>query len=121
MSRILVLLVIASIATVAALSPPVSLPCRWRGTAPFCDGECRSGENLLATDPSGDGYQCLLGSKALCCQPDQCTWRGAAPFCSSGCEPGEHAVRYDEIGLPGTAACLTGKKVLCCRTETEVD
>jgi hypothetical protein len=42
--------------------------CRWDGTAPFCDGECRSDET--ATQPpagSSGGAACWTGSKVYCC------------------------------------------------------
>ncbi|HEY5802025.1 MAG TPA: hypothetical protein VIT92_17510 [Burkholderiaceae bacterium] len=43
--------------------------CRWDGTAPFCDGECRSGETA-AEPPAGSssGKACVTGSKAYCCR-----------------------------------------------------
>jgi hypothetical protein len=43
--------------------------CRWDGTAPFCDGGCRAGEER-ATPPDGStsGMPCLTGSKAFCCR-----------------------------------------------------
>lgn len=42
--------------------------CRWDGTAPFCDGGCRSDE-VEATPPSGSssGSSCWTGSKVYCC------------------------------------------------------
>jgi hypothetical protein len=42
--------------------------CRWDGTAPFCAGECRSGETQ-GQPPAGSnsGRGCLTGSKAYCC------------------------------------------------------
>lgn len=42
--------------------------CRWDGTAPFCDGECRPGE-VAATPPPGipSGSSCVTGSKKWCC------------------------------------------------------
>jgi uncharacterized protein (UPF0297 family) len=43
--------------------------CRWDGTAPFCDGECRAGE-VAATPPAGipSGAACVTGSKKWCCR-----------------------------------------------------
>ena len=38
----------------------------WRGTAPFCDGECLRGEREIARSDWGDGGYCVTGSKALC-------------------------------------------------------
>ncbi len=42
--------------------------CRWDGTAPFCDGECRGSEKS-ATPPEGSssGASCWTGSKVYCC------------------------------------------------------
>jgi hypothetical protein len=43
--------------------------CRWDGTAPFCDGECRSGETQSQPPPgSSGGKACVSGSKVYCCQ-----------------------------------------------------
>lgn len=43
--------------------------CRWDGTAPFCDGECRAGE-VAASPPPGipSGNACVTGSKKWCCR-----------------------------------------------------
>ena len=43
--------------------------CRWDGTAPFCDGECRDNERP-STPPAGSssGAACWTGSKAYCCR-----------------------------------------------------
>lgn len=75
--------------------------CRWDGTAPFCAGECRSGETQVSPpEGASPGAACLTGSKVYCCsstgtvsQPlagNDCTygpgtcaqgfvWRGAGP------------------------------------------
>ncbi|MCW5201902.1 RICIN domain-containing protein [Desulfobulbus sp. US2] len=42
--------------------------CRWDGTAPICDGECRSDEFLVNRVASGVGQTCWTGSKAYCCK-----------------------------------------------------
>lgn len=55
--------------------------CRWRGTAPFCDGSCLGGEvyrgagrsasdTMPGTDAGGFGSKCLSGSKFYCCRPE---------------------------------------------------
>jgi hypothetical protein len=50
--------------------------CVWRGTAPFCDGACVTGETTRRREseaPAGDakfGKSCTTGSKHLCCRPD---------------------------------------------------
>jgi hypothetical protein len=50
--------------------------CIWRGTAPFCKGECEAGEVLFATAASpegakpnelGFGKSCASGRKFYCC------------------------------------------------------
>ncbi len=38
----------------------------WRGTAPFCAGECLSGETQIDSSSSGDGGYCWTGKKVLC-------------------------------------------------------
>lgn len=38
----------------------------WRGTAPFCAGECLPGEVEVQRSSSGDGGSCWTGSKVLC-------------------------------------------------------
>ena len=38
----------------------------WRGTAPFCEGECLPGEVEIAQSTSGDGASCWTGHKVLC-------------------------------------------------------
>ena len=47
----------------------------WRGTAPFCNGQCQSGERQLATSKCGDGGCCWTGQKALC--------SNSTPLCAS--------------------------------------
>jgi hypothetical protein len=43
--------------------------CRWDGTAPFCDGECRPGETP-GEPPAGSssGASCWTGNKVYCCR-----------------------------------------------------
>jgi hypothetical protein len=47
----------------------------WRGTAPFCAGECLPGEKEIARSNSGNGASCWTGSKVLC--------RNAEPTCQA--------------------------------------
>lgn len=51
--------------------------CRWDGTAPFCDGECRQGETA-STPPAGSssGSACWTGSKVYCCSSTGSTGQG---------------------------------------------
>jgi Polyglycine hydrolase-like, structural repeat len=45
-----------------------SVSCRWDGTAPFCDGECRPGETEGHPPAGGTaGEACATGSKVYCC------------------------------------------------------
>ncbi len=66
----------------------------WRGTAPFCAGECLQGEIEVGRNDTGDGGSCLTGSKALCrgntpsptCQPAQTNvaCKGIVLICDNG-------------------------------------
>ncbi len=38
----------------------------WRGTAPFCAGQCQAGEVQKGVSDSGDGGYCVTGHKVLC-------------------------------------------------------
>lgn len=38
----------------------------WRGTAPFCAGQCLAGEIQKGVSDSGDGGYCVTGHKVLC-------------------------------------------------------
>merc|ERR1711872_722428 len=42
--------------------------CRWRGTAPFCEGRCHKQEYKLKSSVRGDGKLCLIGKKVKCCR-----------------------------------------------------
>jgi hypothetical protein len=44
----------------------VELADTWRGTAPFCNGQCLPGEEQIATSNCGDGGCCWTGHKVLC-------------------------------------------------------
>ncbi|KAF2154797.1 glycoside hydrolase family 18 protein [Myriangium duriaei CBS 260.36] len=104
--------------------------CEWRGTAPFCNGQCDKGQVQVASDGSAGGWECWTGHKVLCCsstQSDaaigQCKWEGAAPFCGRHGRVGEHygcdeSDRYEEtfdsLGSGGESYCFSGYKSLCC-------
>src|SRR6476646_7598475 len=47
----------------------------WRGTAPFCKGQCEPGEVEIRRSKSGNGGQCWSGTKALC--------RNTSPSCEA--------------------------------------
>ena len=65
----------------------------WRGTAPFCDGECLPGEETIAVSDWGDGGYCVTGKKVLCrnasttCQPGptEASCYGVVMVCDNGC------------------------------------
>jgi hypothetical protein len=42
----------------------------WRGTAPFCNGRCLSGEVEITRSKAGNGAPCWTGTKALCANSD---------------------------------------------------
>ena len=64
----------------------------WRGTAPFCAGECLPGETKIGTSDSGDGGYCWTGHKVLCrntaptCNPTQTntSCAGVVKICDNG-------------------------------------
>ena len=64
----------------------------WRGTAPFCAGECLPGETQIAISDSGDGGSCWSGKKVLCrnseptCTPVQTRAKciGVVQVCDNG-------------------------------------
>ena len=43
--------------------------CRWRGKAPFCQGNCRPDETMVRLQKCVGGSCCTTGSKAYCCKP----------------------------------------------------
>jgi len=55
----------ASVFLLALLATPAAAD-TWRGTAPFCDGECLKGEVVKGTSNTGDGGYCVTGHKVLC-------------------------------------------------------
>lgn len=55
--------------TKALCCATVGSTCRWDGTAPFCDGSCRSDETQSTPPPgSSSGAACVTGSKVFCCK-----------------------------------------------------
>ena len=55
--------------------------CRWDGTAPFCDGECRNGETQADPPPgSSSGSSCVTGSKVFCCHTNVVTGSTRSPL-----------------------------------------
>jgi hypothetical protein len=88
-SNLLVLLSMSIFGSIAAL--PVRAQ-TWRGTAPFCDGKCNSGERQIGVSNCGDGACCWTGHKALCgnssptCQAleTQTSCYGVVEICDNG-------------------------------------
>ncbi len=85
--------VIAIAAIVGLAAAPLAKADTWRGTAPFCDGQCLPGETQIATSKSGDGATCWTGHKVLCrsasaiCQPKPITATCVfvVLICNNGC------------------------------------
>lgn len=70
---------------------PDSNECRWRGSAPSCNGHCEDGEVVVELNKWGDGKYCEDGNKAYCCnipegKENNCYWTGAGGRCKSGDE-----------------------------------
>ena len=71
------------------LTTAASAGCVWRGTAPFCSGSCKAGENqklrtTTGVEYSGSGALCVTGSKALCCTAEAAPKAEANPDCNIG-------------------------------------
>jgi hypothetical protein len=66
---------VIALAAILCLMAPLAKADTWRGTAPFCDGQCLPGEVQISTSNCGDGACCWTGHKALC--------RNAAPTCQA--------------------------------------
>jgi hypothetical protein len=71
--RLVASIKVTTIATMISLLAPLARADTWRGTAPFCAGECLAGETQISTSDSGDGGTCLTGHKVLC--------RNSTPTC----------------------------------------
>jgi hypothetical protein len=84
--------------------------CRWDGTAPFCDGGCRSGETPQnPPEGSSGGSACWTGSKVYCCSSTGVTRQPlVAENCSSG--PGTCAQGFVWRGaVPNDHVCVTSQ------------
>ncbi len=55
--------------------PTIVMADTWRGTAPFCSGQCLPGETKISESTSGDGGTCWSGTKVLC--------RNSQPTCNA--------------------------------------
>lgn len=115
--------------------------CIVRGSPPFCNGGCETGE--VATESTSSG--CWTGSQTVCCPVSpgpftSCHWSGTSPFCNGQCNAGESRIasisgsyQFDSTGPSTTASapeergiwapsvidsfgqdCITGAKALCC-------
>ncbi|KAF8961088.1 hypothetical protein BDZ97DRAFT_2077079 [Flammula alnicola] len=96
--------------------------CQWRGGDILCNPSCNPGEAVLATDPAGDGTQCLLGEQALCCQTNfeqlnlnclffECT---NSPSCPSGANSPSNFIT---IGTRGQGS----SQITDCFADNEAD
>src|SRR5690348_9985804 len=63
------------IITLLCITAPYAKADTWRGTAPFCAGECLPGEAKVGESSSGDGGTCWSGTKVLC--------RNSTPTCNA--------------------------------------
>ncbi|GJE98109.1 hypothetical protein PsYK624_143310 [Phanerochaete sordida] len=100
--------------------------CGWSGTAPFCDGKCKSPRSFKISNGGGgggNGAACLTGHKAFCCTDqragDGCSWFGTAPLCAGKCPAGTYQITEDGNGDGDT--CISGNKVYCCKTPNLTD
>lgn len=90
--RFVTIVLAALLAVGGGLQMPPAKADTWRGTAPFCKGQCLPGEAEVQRSDRGDGAKCWTGSKVLCrnsaptCQPLQtnvaCT--GVVLICDNG-------------------------------------
>jgi len=64
----------AAVAAFIILAAALGHADTWRGTAPFCNGQCLPGETVVATSNCGNGGCCWSGHKVLCSNSTQtCT------------------------------------------------
>lgn len=92
--RFIWLLVMTGMVAIGAFRVPNVKADTWRGTAPFCAGECLPGEQEVQRSDRGDGAVCATGHKALCrgrtpsatCQPLQTNvaCKGVVLICENG-------------------------------------
>lgn len=50
----------------ALMLAPIAQADTWRGTAPFCEGQCLPGEKVIKKSNCGNGACCWTGQKVLC-------------------------------------------------------
>lgn len=67
-------------------SAPDPKQCRWRGSAPSCNGHCHDSEVMLQMNRWGNGKYCEDGNKAYCCESPttkdhDCYWAGVGKHC----------------------------------------
>lgn len=85
----------------------------WRGTAPFCEGECLRGEQEVRRSNCGDGACCWTGSKVLCrnsaptCQPQQTRTKcyGVVLICDNGYYTHENPPVWHSCSKYACGAC----------------
>lgn len=90
--RFLTIVLIALLIVSGGLQMSPARADTWRGTAPFCAGECLPGEVEIQRSDRGDGAVCWTGSKVLCrnsaptCQPLQTNvaCKGVVLICDNG-------------------------------------
>jgi hypothetical protein len=101
-------IVVGFAALALANEPSIAQSCHWRGTAPFCAGECGPNEEASTPPPgSSSGAGCWTGSKAYCC-PIGTTTGGPLIACRSG--PGTCRSGYVwREASPTDHVCVTPK------------
>ncbi|KAI9150010.1 Chitotriosidase-1 [Paramyrothecium foliicola] len=111
--------------------------CRWRSSAPECNGRCEPGEVGLQLNKWGDGAYCENGHKMYCCETalereNKCYFAADGKMCKSGEEPltwsGKFTRDYDALeelyDLKGSALLraledydLSDTSLYCCPKE----
>lgn len=105
---------VIAIATMMCLLSPLARGDTWRGTAPFCDGQCLAGETQIGSNNCGDGACCWTGHKVLCknssptCQSleTQTSCAGVVLICDNGFFSAPDNVWHSCSGKFACGACL---------------
>jgi chitinase len=80
---------------------PDSSQCRWRGSAPSCNGHCQDDEVTLELNRWGDGKYCEDGNKVYCCdspgaKENKCYWAGIGKSCNGDDETMVRSVKHSK-------------------------
>jgi hypothetical protein len=66
LTKVWTVIALLAMSFISLLPVPVAHADTWRGTAPFCAGQCNSNEQQIGVSDSGDGGYCVTGHKVLC-------------------------------------------------------